>query len=138
MEWTIRKPEDMQEPAKWLIDNKTTKVVGLYGNLGSGKTTFTQALARELGVKENVTSPTFVIQKRYKLSGGEIKTLVHIDAYRLNSAEELKVIGWDELLKEENTLIVIEWPERVEGIMPEHTALNFSLVDDKTRKIILK
>jgi tRNA threonylcarbamoyladenosine biosynthesis protein TsaE len=93
-------------------------VVALSGELGAGKTTFAQALAKALGVEESVTSPTFVIEKIYALSGKKFSRLVHIDAYRLNGAHELQVLGWDALLRDPQNLIVIEWPEKVEGAIP--------------------
>jgi len=82
-------------------------VVGLYGDLGSGKTTFTKAIAGELGVKETVTSPTFIIQKKYKLpENARYSTLTHIDAYRLESSHELAVLGWEDLKKEKGALMM--------------------------------
>lgn len=109
--------------AEWLAslpkkDNEAL-VVGLSGNLGSGKTTFIQAVARGLGVKENVTSPTFVIEKIYKTNNKEFPWLVHIDAYRIESAREMEVLGFEELVEDPNNLILIEWPENVKEILPE-------------------
>lgn len=111
-------------------------VVALQGDLGSGKTTFTQSLAEVLGVTEHVTSPTFVIQKVYPLSGQKFERLVHIDAYRMDSAHELAVLGFSKLLEEPTTLVCIEWPERVKELIP-HTAttLEFSFVDDTARRV---
>jgi tRNA threonylcarbamoyladenosine biosynthesis protein TsaE len=111
-------------------------VVGLYGNLGSGKTTFVQAVAKILGVKEHLTSPTFVIMKTYNLKPTTFKSLVHIDAYRLKSGEELRKLGFEELLKNPGNLILIEWADLVSDILPpDHTKLKFEFVDEKTRKI---
>src|SRR3989344_6987717 len=73
-------------------------VVGLYGDLGSGKTTFVQAVAKALGVSGHVNSPTFLIMKSYKLSTFNFQLLTHIDAYRLKSSDELKKFRLDELL----------------------------------------
>jgi tRNA threonylcarbamoyladenosine biosynthesis protein TsaE len=95
-------------------------VIALSGELGAGKTTFVQAVAKSLGVEETVNSPTFVIEKIYALPEGRIwKQLVHIDAYRLTSTEELRMLGWDELIKVGQNLIIIEWPEHVKGAIPE-------------------
>lgn len=94
-------------------------VVGLYGDLGSGKTAFTQAVAKYLGVKETVTSPTFVIEKIYKLKGGNFDHLIHIDAYRLKIGDELLRLGWEEIAKNPKNIIIIEWPERVAEILPD-------------------
>lgn len=94
-------------------------VVALSGDLGAGKTTFTQAFARLLGVEEAITSPTFVIEKVYALKGQRWQRLVHIDAYRLKSPHELQALGWRELVADPSNLIVIEWPERIEESLPE-------------------
>ncbi len=93
-------------------------IVALSGDLGAGKTTLSQAVARELGVKENVVSPTFVIMKIYELERQKWKHLIHIDAYRLESALELEKLGWKELCRDSQNLILIEWPERVASGIP--------------------
>lgn len=93
-------------------------IVALSGDLGAGKTCFTQGAAAALGVAEQVASPTFVIEKIYPLAGQEWKRLIHIDAYRLKSAQELSVVHWDELLTDSGNLILIEWPEQVPGAIP--------------------
>lgn len=93
-------------------------VLALSGDLGAGKTTFTQVLARALGVTEPVISPTFVIMKGYALEHADFDTLIHIDAYRLESPEELAVLGFARILAEPRTLVVLEWPERVRELVP--------------------
>lgn len=93
-------------------------VVALSGELGAGKTTFAQGAARALGVDEQVTSPTFVIEKIYALADQKFARLVHIDAYRLKTADELRALGWDELIAENGNLIIIEWPENVPEAIP--------------------
>src|SRR3989344_5756853 len=99
------------------LGSKAT-VIGLYGNLGSGKTTFVQGLARALGISEIVTSPTFVIEKIYKLpTDSQFDHLIHIDCYRLEKESELEVLGFNNILNNPRNLIVIEWPEKVKEIM---------------------
>ena len=93
-------------------------VVAISGELGAGKTTFAQAAAAALGVEETVNSPTFVIEKIYELSGQKWQRLVHIDAYRLRGAEELRRLGWEELVAAPESLVIIEWPEHAEGAIP--------------------
>lgn len=110
-------------------------VVGLSGELGAGKTTFTQALAKKIGVSDEIVSPTFVIMKRYSTRHPEFSTLLHIDAYRLEDAEELVRLGFETWYKTPNTLIIIEWPERVSSILPPHTTVAFSVVSENTRSI---
>ncbi len=110
-------------------------VVGLYGNLGAGKTTFTQAVARELGITQAITSPTFVIEKIYETKHSQFKRLVHIDAYRLEKGEELTVLNFEELVSNKNNLIIIEWPENVKNVLPEdHIKIHCEFVDETTRK----
>jgi tRNA threonylcarbamoyladenosine biosynthesis protein TsaE len=113
---------------EWLasLENKKDKalVVGLSGNLGSGKTAFVKAVALALGISESVTSPTFVIEKIYGISSSGGLTprwnrLVHLDAYRLESAHELEILNFEELVEDPNNLIFIEWPENVKEILPE-------------------
>jgi tRNA threonylcarbamoyladenosine biosynthesis protein TsaE len=105
--------------------NNTATIVGLSGNLGSGKTAFTKAVAEVLGITENVTSPTFVLMKKYgieflspnfkflKEQTFPWKYLIHIDAYRLEDGESLKALEWDNLISHKDNLILIEWPEQV-------------------------
>ena len=111
-------------------------VVALAGDLGSGKTTFTKAVAEELGVADTITSPTFVIEKINELSSQKFKHLIHIDAYRLERAEELVHLGWNEIISDPSNLILIEWPERVPGIIPENARkISFKFIDETTREI---
>lgn len=127
-EWLKSLPEDSTEAV----------ILGLYGNLGSGKTTFTQCLGKELGIEETMTSPTFVIQKIYETKHNHFKRLIHIDAYRLNSAKELQVLNFEELVDNKNNLIVIEWPENVKEILPDnHIKIYCDFVDENTRKFSL-
>ena len=104
-------------------------VVGLYGNLGAGKTTFTQAVAKTLGILETVTSPTFVIEKIYELENRKFTHLIHIDAYRLEKSEELLHLGWNEIISDPHNLILIEWPEKVADIMPGHIKINLKTLE---------
>ncbi len=127
---------------EWLGHLDTSResavIVGLYGNLGAGKTAFTQAVAREMGIKETVTSPTFVIEKIYETTHFHFARLIHIDAYRLESGRELQVLNFESLVENKNNLIIIEWPENVKEILPEdHVKIQCEFVDETTRKFIL-
>jgi len=88
-------------------------VIGLSGHLGAGKTSFTKLLAKELGITETVTSPTFVIMKIYEISAGtfSFKRLVHIDAYRLEKRGELEALDFERISSDPQNLMIIEWPE---------------------------
>ena len=115
-------------------------IVGLRGDLGAGKTTFTQTCADLLGITENVTSPTFVLLKKYKINNenfvAKFSFLIHIDAYRLKNGGELNTIGWQEIISDPKNLIMIEWPELVSEVMPATTRyIDFKHVDETTRDI---
>lgn len=126
-------------------------VVGLYGDLGAGKTTFVQAVAKALGVTETVNSPTFLIFKKYQLpsglspsSEGEIergcfKTLIHVDTYRLKSSEELRKLRFDDLLTDPKNLIMVEWADKVADLLPkDHFKIFFEFIDNITRRISMR
>ncbi|MFC1730952.1 tRNA (adenosine(37)-N6)-threonylcarbamoyltransferase complex ATPase subunit type 1 TsaE [candidate division KSB1 bacterium] len=119
-----------------LIPQSGATVVGLYGDLGAGKTTFTKALAEVLGVKETVTSPTFVLEKIYTLKNQKFSHLIHIDAYRLESSDELKQLGWDTIISNPGNLIVIEWADKVGDLLPENTKkISLQVVGEEVRNI---
>jgi tRNA threonylcarbamoyladenosine biosynthesis protein TsaE len=122
---------------------KQASVVGLYGNLGAGKTTFTQYIAQLLNIKRKVNSPTFVIMKRYpigKIQGKQKwKNLFHIDAYRLKNEKELSLLGFAEILSNRENLIFIEWPENVQKAMPKkHHKIDIAHTKEGHRKFSLK
>lgn len=97
-------------------DFKDCRLIALWGDLGSGKTTFVQGLAKSLGIKKRITSPTFLIAKPYILS--EDKYFWHVDLYRI-SKTNLDELGLSEVLANPNNLTVIEWPEIIEDQLPK-------------------
>jgi len=119
-----------------LEPSETATVVALEGNLGAGKTTFAQALGKHLGVEENMVSPTFVIMKIYPINFKTFKHLIHIDAYRLEKESELLHLGWNEIIKEPENLVLIEWPENVPGLIPANAKrISLKFIDENTREI---
>lgn len=94
---------------------KKGDVVALYGNLGCGKTVFFKGLAKGFGIKQRVTSPTFVFVKTYNTHG---KTINHIDLYRSEDISDLGQIGLEEIL-EDDAITVIEWADRLEDKLPK-------------------
>lgn len=110
-----------EEVLKHLDNGPKATIVGLSGDLGAGKTTLVQAIARSLGVTEHITSPTFVIAKYYATQDVKFQKLIHIDAYRIEDPQELMTIGWETMKEESNTLVVIEWPEKIEGLLSVDT-----------------
>lgn len=146
------------KPAK----DKAT-VVGLYGDLGAGKTTFTQAVGKILKIKRKVNSPTFVIMKKYKITklatsenflanktnpvfAGEnlqkwpaFKYLFHMDAYRLKNEKELLHLAWDEIMDSKANLVFIEWPENIIKAIPKkHYKIKISHEKNNARKFEIK
>lgn len=121
------------------LASRSTNVLALHGDLGAGKTTLVSSIAKELGVREGIISPTFIIFRIYKLPdirpAGDLQTtdnrlepnpattklwqqLVHIDAYRLTGEDDAKKLHLDELLADPANLVCIEWPENVGGVLP--------------------
>ncbi|MBQ6352563.1 MAG: tRNA (adenosine(37)-N6)-threonylcarbamoyltransferase complex ATPase subunit type 1 TsaE, partial [Lentisphaeria bacterium] len=92
-------------------------VVLLYGDLGAGKTVFSRGFARGLGVTEVVSSPTYTIVQEYNLpSGGR---LYHMDLYRIGDEHAALGFGVDEFLSEPGAVSLVEWPERIAGLLPD-------------------
>ena len=125
-------------------ERKKALVIVFSGNLGAGKTAFTKAVAKTLGIKISVTSPTFVIMKIYKIPAVSKKkfgfsNLIHIDAYRLEKAKELSVLGFKELSENKENLIIIEWGEKMKKILPkEYKHIHFEFIDKNERLITHK
>lgn len=115
-------------------------LICLWGDLGSGKTTFTQGVAAELGVRGVVNSPTFLIMKKYFLSGANKgMSLYHFDCYRVSSAEEISDLGWEEILADRNNLVLVEWPEKIASILPEERIdATFETMSEDSRRIIFR
>lgn len=129
----LRSEDDTIEFAKELGQKlKKGDVLALYGELGAGKTFFTQQLCKFLGVKENVSSPSYVLMNEY------MGTCIirHLDLYRLDSAEEILELGLHDLY--EDTITIIEWPEIAEGMLPENTIHIYFDFIDSNRKVTIK
>lgn len=102
---------------------RTALVISLRGDLGAGKTTFVQGFLRALGVKGGVTSPTFVLVKRFRLGAGAkkkgLERAYHVDAYRLRSPGDAATLGLADAFADPRAVVLIEWPERLEKILPK-------------------
>ncbi len=109
------------------VTHEGAVIIALQGDLGAGKTTFVQTLARELGIADTVQSPTYVLMKTYPIAWGGFHTFVHIDAYRLEKPAEFQTLQPETFLNDPHTLVCIEWPERVAGVLPApHIVVQFS------------
>lgn len=124
------------ELAQKIIKTQKGAVIAMEGELGAGKTTFIQGFVRALGVKEKVKSPTFVLMKKYKVSG-EVN-LYHLDCYRIRDEKDLKISEFREILEEPRNIVLIEWAERVSKIIPKnHITVHIDHIDKKTRKLLI-
>jgi tRNA threonylcarbamoyladenosine biosynthesis protein TsaE len=114
-------------------------ILALYGDLGSGKTTFIQGLAKGLRINKKIISPTFIIMRSYKVPVIIKKSyFYHIDLYRINDEKDVQELGLIELMKDPRNLLAIEWPEKILKLLPEKRLnLHFEYVDENKRKITI-
>ena len=125
---------------KFATKLKPGTVLGLVGDLGAGKTQFVKGLAVGLGIKDLITSPTFVMLKKYSTSNKKPDTsnLIHIDCYRLSNPQELLALGWSELIQNKDNIIVVEWADKIKSIMPAAAVwISFRHLKDDQRKITI-
>ena len=129
------------------------EIICLSGDLGAGKTTFAQGLLKGLGATGPYTSPTFVIMKEYKKkisnfkfqisnklknSNNKIQSIYHIDAYRVGE-EDIESLGWEEIIADKRNVIIVEWAERISGIIPKGSLwIEFEGVDEEKRRITFR
>lgn len=118
---------------------KPKDVVALYGELGSGKTTFIQGLARGLGIKRRIVSPTFIFIRSYPVTGHRSPiTFYHIDLYRVEKLEQTKGLGLEEIFADPQAIVAIEWAEKIKKILPKKRIdVYFEYVSENQRKIIV-
>ncbi len=116
---------------------KNALVLALAGDLGSGKTTFAQGFLRGLGIKNKITSPTFVIAKNYKLKTTNYKHAWHFDCYRIRKPAELFSLGFREILADPQNIILIEWPEVIKKVLPRNSIrINFEHGEKENQRTI--
>ena len=113
-------------------------VVCLHGDLGGGKTTFTQGVLEAFGAEKPFVSPTFLIMKTYELTHSPqhtIQTIHHIDAYRIES-HDMQELGWEEMIQDKKSLLIIEWPEKISDLIPTNAIhIHFSWKSEGDREI---
>lgn len=120
------------------IRERGVSVVALFGPMGAGKTTLVRELASQLGVTDTVTSPTFALINQYADSHGE--TINHFDFYRIDKVSEAYDMGYEEYFYS-GDLCLVEWPEKIEELLPEDTlrvTISTDPKDDRSRTIIIK
>lgn len=137
------------------------EILALHGDLGSGKTTFVQGIAKGLGIVRRIISPTFIIMRHYKTrlpvysssersesrsykkdgSSRQARTInfYHIDLYRIETRDDIKGLGIEEILKDPESIVAIEWPEKMGEMLPEnHIDIYFEYLENDKRKILIK
>ena len=132
VEETIKIAKDLAQ------ELKPGQVIALSGNLGAGKTIFVKALAEATGIKETITSPTFVLLKAYDLDFNNIKKFIHVDCYRLDGAEDLADIGLQDYLEDPGALIVIEWADKLVNLPKDNlVSISIESLGGDQRKIVI-
>lgn len=119
------------------------RAFALTGELGSGKTTFVQGFSEGLSIAQRIISPTFILLRAYDVKHDlwAIKHFYHIDLYRLEGdlQKEMENLGLTEILKDKENVVLIEWAEKLLGLLPKNTVwINFDSVNENTRKISVK
>ncbi len=115
------------------------QALGLEGDLGGGKTTFLQGFAKGLGIKEKITSPTFVIMKKFHVPCPKLQVFYHVDCYRIQKPKEILNLGFKEIISNPRNIVAIEWADKIKKILPKNTTwLKFEFIGKNKRKIIIR
>lgn len=139
MNLTASKLDDLDQIAVAMLDElskQNLNILTLIGDLGAGKTTFTQRLAKHLGIEEAIQSPTFILMNEYVISAktSQFKKLFHIDAYRLDNIEEVDILDLAAIASDPRNLIIIEWADKIhDAIKQKHLEASIR-VQDQTRQ----
>ncbi len=118
---------------------ESPRILFLYGELGSGKTTFVQGFAKGLGlVRTRLLSPTFIIVRRYQMPDAD-QFFHHIDLYRMNNGHDLTELGLDEIFGDQENFVAVEWPERLGGTkIGMHSELRFAVLQDGKHEVNIR
>lgn len=124
-------------------ENRKARIVALHGDLGAGKTTFVQGFIKALGVRHHVTSPTFVIVRKYHLSekskveSRKFLNVFHFDLYRIHGPNEILALGFKKIINDPQNIVLIEWPERIKKLLPKNIIrINFEHGRNEKERVI--
>lgn len=135
-----KSPKETQRLGEKLAKSLTGgEVIALYGELGSGKTVFVQGLAKGLGIKRGIVSPTFVFMRTYPIRlNRKSMTFYHLDLYRGESNQDFEALGLEEIFAPDS-VVVLEWADKIEKELPKnHIKVYFERQDERTRRITIK
>lgn len=135
----VQSAEELRVLGVKFSERACSGVVALSGELGAGKTTFAQGFLLGMGARGPFTSPTFVLMKRYDLPVPKngIARVYHVDAYRVGE-EDLRAQGFLEWVNDPEGMVLLEWPERAEGLVPENAVRISFVVEGEGRKVEIK
>ncbi len=140
MQVKTKSPKETQKLGEKIAAKlKGGEVIALYGDLGSGKTVFVQGLAKGLGIKRRVVSPTFVFMRTYPFYlNRKPMAFYHLDLYRGESNQDFEALGLEEIFAPD-TIVVLEWANKIEKeLPPKHIKVYFSSLNERTRNITIK
>ena len=111
------------------------KVIALFGDLGAGKTTFVQGIAKGMGIIDYITSPTFTIISEFEAN----KKLCHIDLYRLDDEAQIEELGIEDYFCDKDRICVVEWAEKLGSLLPEHSIkIKIDTLSESERKFTIE
>jgi len=120
------------------IIGKQAIILGLTGELGSGKTTFLKGFAKGLGIKEKILSPTFIIMRKFSISHSFFQNFYHFDCYRIKKPKELLILDFKKIISNPKNIVCLEWVEKIKKILPKNNLIiKFDFINSKTRKITI-
>lgn len=120
------------------LSSRKGRVIALYGELGSGKTTFLQGLAKGLGIRERILSPTFIMMRTYPITDHQspITDFYHVDLYRIEDEKDIEGLGLEEIWSDPKNIIAIEWAEKIKKILPKKRIdIHFKYLKNNGREI---
>lgn len=128
---------ETKKVAQSLAKDFKVGIIALTGKLGAGKTTFVQGFAKGLGSKEKIISPTFFLIRQHPIPK-TLKTLYHIDLYRLKESKDLQILGLKEICSNPDNIVLIEWGEKAKNLLPKDTLwIKFENLGENKRGISL-